>query len=167
MPLSAVGHGKIVTLEGLGTLAKPHPLQQAFIDEQAVQCGYCINGMIMQAAAFLTENKNPTEAPRKPWPTICAGAVRICALSAPSSAPRATSEGRVIVLATVTSRRDFLKGTGALIVSFSLVPLGLPACSRSGAEAKTVAPDEVDAFLAIDPSSLSRLPRVAGRGCPV
>ena len=53
---------KIVTLEGLGTPQKPHPLQQAFIDEQAVQCGYCINGMIMQAAALLRRNKKPSEA---------------------------------------------------------------------------------------------------------
>jgi nicotinate dehydrogenase subunit A len=52
----------IVTLEGLGSAKQPHPLQQAFIEEQAVQCGYCINGMIMQAAAFLKENKRPTEA---------------------------------------------------------------------------------------------------------
>lgn len=61
LPLSAVGAAPIVTLEGLGTPEKPHPLQQAFIDEQAVQCGYCINGMIMQAAAFLTQQKSPTE----------------------------------------------------------------------------------------------------------
>ena len=51
----------IVTLEGLGTIAKPHPLQTAFIEEQAAQCGYCINGMIMQAAAFLQGTKNPTD----------------------------------------------------------------------------------------------------------
>ncbi len=51
----------IVTLEGLGTSAKPHPLQQAFIDEQAVQCGYCINGMIMQAKALLDVNKSPSD----------------------------------------------------------------------------------------------------------
>jgi nicotinate dehydrogenase subunit A len=60
-PMSAVGTTPVVTLEGLGTPAKPHPLQQAFIDEQAVQCGYCINGMIMEAAAFLAQNKSPTE----------------------------------------------------------------------------------------------------------
>lgn len=53
---------RIVILEGLGTPDKPHPLQQAFIDEQAAQCGYCINGMIMQAAAFLASNRHPTEA---------------------------------------------------------------------------------------------------------
>lgn len=60
MPLSAV-KGKVVTLEGLGSKARPHPLQLAFIEEQAVQCGYCINGMIMQAKSFLDKNKKPTE----------------------------------------------------------------------------------------------------------
>ncbi len=53
---------KVVTLEGLGTAAKPHPVQRAFIDEQAAQCGYCVNGMIMESAAFLAVNKKPTEA---------------------------------------------------------------------------------------------------------
>ena len=62
-PVSAVGpQQKIVTLEGLGTPERPHPVQQAFIDEQAVQCGYCINGMIMQSAAFLAKNKKPSDA---------------------------------------------------------------------------------------------------------
>ena len=50
----------VVTLEGLGTPERPHPLQQAFIDEQAAQCGYCINGMIMRAAALLAEKPRPT-----------------------------------------------------------------------------------------------------------
>ena len=59
-PLSAVT-GKVVTLEGLGTDMNPHPIQQAFIAEQAVQCGYCINGMIMQSAALLKRNPRPTE----------------------------------------------------------------------------------------------------------
>ena len=52
---------KIVTLEGLARGTKLHPLQQAFIDEQAAQCGYCINGMVMQAADLLAKNKKPTE----------------------------------------------------------------------------------------------------------
>jgi len=61
VPVSSAVGRKVVTLEGLGTPAKPHPLQQAFIDEQAVQCGYCINGMIMQAAALLQTNNKPSE----------------------------------------------------------------------------------------------------------
>jgi nicotinate dehydrogenase subunit A len=60
-PVSTVAHKRVLTLEGLGTPEKPHPLQQAFIDEQAVQCGYCINGMIMQANAMLDRNPHPTE----------------------------------------------------------------------------------------------------------
>jgi nicotinate dehydrogenase subunit A len=61
-PLSSIKSGqKVVTLEGLGTTQRPHPVQRAFIEEQAVQCGYCINGMIMQAAAFLARNKRPSE----------------------------------------------------------------------------------------------------------
>jgi len=62
MPVSAAASAKIVTLEGLGSPDKPHPLQQAFVDEQAAQCGYCINGMIMQAAGLLARTPNPTEA---------------------------------------------------------------------------------------------------------
>jgi nicotinate dehydrogenase subunit A len=60
-PVSAAPGHKIVTLEGLGSSAKPDPLQQAFIDEQAVQCGYCINGMIMTARALLDTNPHPSE----------------------------------------------------------------------------------------------------------
>jgi nicotinate dehydrogenase subunit A len=61
MPVATVAGKKIVTLEGLSGQGQLHPLQKAFIDEQAVQCGYCINGMIMQAAALLQTNKKPTE----------------------------------------------------------------------------------------------------------
>ncbi|MFC7738794.1 (2Fe-2S)-binding protein [Roseomonas sp. GCM10028921] len=61
-PISALGPDqKIVTLEGLGSPENPHRVQKAFIDEQAVQCGYCINGMIMQAAALLSRTPKPTE----------------------------------------------------------------------------------------------------------
>jgi nicotinate dehydrogenase subunit A len=60
VPLSSVS-GRVVTLEGLGTDAKPHPLQTAFIEDQAVQCGYCINGMIMQSAGLLARKPKPSE----------------------------------------------------------------------------------------------------------
>lgn len=61
-PVSAVQGRKLTTLEGLGTVEQAHPIQQAFIDEQAVQCGYCINGMIMTTKALLDKNPNPSEA---------------------------------------------------------------------------------------------------------
>jgi nicotinate dehydrogenase subunit A len=57
-----VGEAPIVTLDGLSTGDKPHPLQAAFIDVQAAQCGYCTNGMIMTAKALLDANRNPDEA---------------------------------------------------------------------------------------------------------
>ena len=61
MPVSAVAGAEIVTLEGLGSPEKPHPIQKAFIDEQAVQCGFCINGVIMTAKAFLDRNPKATD----------------------------------------------------------------------------------------------------------
>ena len=62
MPLSAVGAGKVVTLAGLGTPEKPHPIQKAYVEEEVPQCGYCINGWLMTAAALLNRNKKPTDA---------------------------------------------------------------------------------------------------------
>jgi nicotinate dehydrogenase subunit A len=59
--IGSLGQSEVTTLEGLGTVAKPHPLQQAFMEEQAAQCGYCINGMIMSAKALLDQNPHPTE----------------------------------------------------------------------------------------------------------
>jgi nicotinate dehydrogenase subunit A len=61
VPISVVGTRAVKTVEGLGTAAKPGPLQQAFIDEQAAQCGYCIAGMIMRAEALLERNPQPSE----------------------------------------------------------------------------------------------------------
>ena len=60
-PVSTVNGATIVTLEGLGTLEKPHPIQKAFIDAQAAQCGFCLNGVIMTAKAFLDKNPKATE----------------------------------------------------------------------------------------------------------
>jgi len=61
VPLSMAAGRNILTLEGLGTLEKPHPLQKAFIEEQAAQCGYCVNGMIMQSKALLDRTPDPTD----------------------------------------------------------------------------------------------------------
>src|SRR6516164_1145215 len=60
-PISSLGESEVTTIEGLGTIENPHPLQQAFIDEQAAQCGYCINGMIMTAKGLLDRNPRPSE----------------------------------------------------------------------------------------------------------
>ena len=60
-PIASLKGGNIVTLEGLGTPEKPHPVQQAFIDEQAAECGYCINGMVMQSVDLLSKNPRPSE----------------------------------------------------------------------------------------------------------
>jgi nicotinate dehydrogenase subunit A len=61
-PISAVATSEITTIEGIGSLDKPHPLQRAFMEEQAAQCGYCVNGMIMSAKELLDRNPRPTEA---------------------------------------------------------------------------------------------------------
>jgi nicotinate dehydrogenase subunit A len=61
-PVESVGASEITTLEGLGTPENPHPIQKAWIDTQAVQCGYCMNGQIMTAKALLDRNPNPTDA---------------------------------------------------------------------------------------------------------
>ena len=61
-PVGAVATSEITTIEGLGSIANPHPLQTAFIEEQAAQCGYCTNGMIMAAKELLDRNPQPNEA---------------------------------------------------------------------------------------------------------
>jgi nicotinate dehydrogenase subunit A len=60
-PIGTLEKSEITTIEGLGSLAKPHALQQAFIQEQAAQCGYCISGMIMSAKELLDRNPRPSE----------------------------------------------------------------------------------------------------------
>ncbi|MCK1743529.1 (2Fe-2S)-binding protein [Bradyrhizobium sp. 139] len=62
MPMWSVTDKDVVTVEGLGTAEQPHPLQRAFISEQAMQCGYCVSGILISAAALLKRNPSPTEA---------------------------------------------------------------------------------------------------------
>jgi len=61
-PVSSVAGAEVTTLEGLGTPDRPHPIQKAFIDEQAAQCGFCLNGIILTAKAFLDERPKATDA---------------------------------------------------------------------------------------------------------
>jgi len=62
LPVTSAQNRNIMTLEGLGSVAHPHPIQTAFIEEQAAQCGYCMNGMILGAKALLDKNSHPTVA---------------------------------------------------------------------------------------------------------
>ena len=73
LPVTAVGDRKVTTLEGLMEGGKPNKLQQAFIDEEAAQCGYCISGMVMQAQALLNKTPNPTDEDirRHMEPNLC------------------------------------------------------------------------------------------------
>ena len=61
-PLSSVGNAKVITITGLGTPDKPHPLQTAYVQEQVTQCGYCASGWVMTAAALLAAKKKPSDA---------------------------------------------------------------------------------------------------------
>jgi nicotinate dehydrogenase subunit A len=72
-PISVVQNRAITTIEGIGTPEAPHPLQKAFIEEQAAQCGYCIAGMIMRAQALLNQKANPSddEIYRHMQPNLC------------------------------------------------------------------------------------------------
>ena len=72
-PVSSAQNKQITTLEGLGTVAHPHALQKAFVDEQAAQCGYCMNGMIMSAKVLLDKNPHPSDddIKRALDPNIC------------------------------------------------------------------------------------------------
>ena len=61
-PVSAIGTAEVTTLEGLGTPEKPHAIQQAFVDEQAAQCGFCLSGVILTAKAYLDQNPKASDA---------------------------------------------------------------------------------------------------------
>jgi nicotinate dehydrogenase subunit A len=94
--VSSVQNRDIATLESLGTVANPHPLQRAFIEEQAAQCGYCMNGMIMQAKVLLDRNPNPTvvEIKRALNGTLCRCGSHLRVVRAIQRAARAGTRGR-------------------------------------------------------------------------
>ncbi len=143
----AAGHA-IVTVEGLGTPAKPSPLQQAFIDLQAAQCGYCVAGMVMTAhgAARAASRRRPRtlygRARRQPLPLR----------HAPANSAGGPARDRKDDGMSRISRREFLQTGAALVVSFSLP--GVASAQRSAhgdaAIGKTLATGEVDGFVAVN-----------------
>ena len=72
-PVAAVGQNEVTTLAGIGTIQKPHPLQKAFIDEQAAQCGFCLSGVVLTAKAFLDKNPraNPSQIQQAMSTVLC------------------------------------------------------------------------------------------------
>ncbi len=95
MPVSSVGNRNVLTLDGLGTVEKPHPLQAAFIEEQAAQCGYCMNGILMTAKVLLDKNPNPGDADirRALDPVLCRCGSHLRVIRAIKRAAR-TAQGR-------------------------------------------------------------------------
>ena len=120
MPIEALGRAEITTLEGLGTIEQPHPLQAAFIAEQAAQCGYCIAGMIMAAKALLDRNPRPSEAEIRQGLAgnlcRCGTHNRIVARGAAGGANRRED------LMNAISRRDVAAGLGGIALAFTLAP---------------------------------------------
>jgi nicotinate dehydrogenase subunit A len=94
-PILLLEGRKITTLEGLGTLEKPAPIQQAFIEEQAAQCGYCIAGMMMRAQALLDNNSNASDADirRALQPHLCRCGTHMRILKAVHRAAELMREG--------------------------------------------------------------------------
>ena len=142
-----------MTIEGLGNGNKLHPVQRAFVEEQAVQCGYCINGMIMESAAFLARQQEPDRGAdqegarqqplplRHPRPHRARGQAR----------RRRSVREAAMTTHFMPSRRDMLKGGGALVVSFSLAgQIDEALAQASGGARSRSRSTEVDAFLAID-----------------
>jgi nicotinate dehydrogenase subunit A len=103
-PIAALAGRKIKTVEGLGTAEKPGPLQQAFIDEQAAQCGYCIAGMIMRAQALLDANPNPSddEIRRHMMPNLCRCGTHMRILRAVQRASQTMKSAGIAASANVT-----------------------------------------------------------------
>jgi nicotinate dehydrogenase subunit A len=95
-PVSVLAGRRIRTLEGLGTAANPGPVQRAFIEEQAAQCGYCIPGMIMRAQALLEKNPSPSDAQIREHmrPNLCRCGTQVRILRAVHRAARAMKEGK-------------------------------------------------------------------------
>src|SRR5215831_8418854 len=152
-PVSAVGSGKVVTLAGLGTPEKPHPIQKAYVEEQVPQCGYCINGWIMTAAAFLNQTKKPTDAQIKEALTglKCRCGTHMGILRA---VKRAAAMTKMENATHFVSRRSLLKAGGALVVSIGTpvafdTVLGIGEAFAQGAK-PPLTPDQLSSYIAVN-----------------
>jgi nicotinate dehydrogenase subunit A len=143
-PVSNVGDEPITTLEGLGRPDALHPLQQAFIDEQAAECAYCTNGMIMSAAALLKQNPRPSDDDVK---QALQGNLCRCEKSWAHPAGRPARGGVTGMMAT---RRAFLVQSGAIVIGFTLLggKAGRALAETSGHVA--IHADEADQAMRLD-----------------
>ena len=159
-PVSSVGAAKVVTLAGLGTPEKPHPLQTAYIEEQVPQCGYCINGWIMTAAAFLANKKKPTDAEIKGGARRRQVPLRHARQHSEGGQARRGDDGlrestmTKMEKPTTLSRRAVLMGAGALVVSVG-APVGIELLTgmrqafAQGAK-PPLTPEQLSSYIAVN-----------------
>ena len=150
-PIGGGRQAEITTLEGLGTVDKPHPLQQAFIDEQAAQCGYCINGMIMTREGAARPQSAPERAEMcaRRWPATCAAAAPTTASSAPCCAPRRRRGGPDHERRRLSIGAISRQASARIVVAFTLDPTlargssrQLPGSLRQQSHARRLAPHQ-------------------------
>ena len=174
-PLSAVGNGKIMTLAGLGTPEKPHPLQTAYVEEQVPQCGYCINGWIMTAAAFLREQEEAERGRDQGRALRPEVPLRHAHQHPQGGQARRRDDGlreSVMTKFEKTSsftRRSVLLGGGALVVSIGAAVsletvLSINAAYAQGAK-PPLTPDQLSSYIAVNADgSVAGLFRQDGHG---
>ena len=159
-PLSAVGNGKIVTLAGLGTPEKPHPLQTAYVEEQVPQCGYCINGWIMTAAAFLRDQEEAERSRDQGRALRPQVPLRHAHQHSQGGQARRRDDGlreSVMTKFEKTSsftRRSVLLGSGALVVSIGAAVsletvLSIGKAYAQGAK-PPLTPDQLSSYIAVN-----------------
>ena len=154
VPVATPAGKRSTTIEGLGTPDKPHPLQAAFIAEQAAQCGYCTNGMVMTGAALLARNPPPTRDRRsRRWPATCAAAARTSGCCARCCARRGSAAGKAAH--ETCALRPAARIPAGRRRAGRRLPLPVRAAAqrlrgRRRALGKTLDTNEVDGFVAVN-----------------
>lgn len=141
VPVANLNHASIITLEGLGTRDNPHPAQQAFIEEQAAQCSFCINGMIIAATALLSENPQPSDeqirAALNRNLCRCGSHQRIIAAVKRATAHTASGEAMVAASGQNTGRQ----------LAYSANPAKATEGASTAEQKRQISPDQIDAWL--------------------